>query len=894
MARCFLKDSKGNIWIGFEFGGVVVYSIDKKTFVCLGTIDKTFKSGDYWDIKEDARGHIWLGSKNNGLLKIKIDLSKLTLNESPILYKKQFLSNKWITSIFINKDNIPWVGTSDRVYSYNPEQDNFFVQEIIESENHSVYISGIIEDHNDDIWICTTTGLYRYDDSKHQVQVYKSNNDISRVNYQFQILCSQNGTVYLGGINGLTYFYPDFLYTDSLSQNIYISDLKIQNQSVALQSHENINLTNTITLSYKENQIHLEFSSLYLTDPYRIKYSYQLEGLDKDWSYTDANRNYASLSNIPPGKYKFNVRSTNSSGEWVDNIKTINIIISPPFWATWWAYCVYSIILIAIIGIIVYINYMKSIYSQQKKYNLWKTELYSNIITGFETPLFLLKAPLESMIGRLHTITKPEIEELLKIMNQNVKRLRHLVKQLSEIQKIEAKESALTISKVEMINFVLNVHNHFSNIAKNKNIRFNFQYTKESIEAYIDVEKIEIILFNLLSNIFRNTKEGGHITIHCYSNDKSQVWIEIFGSEIYSPSNEASTQDINTLGLLNSANRPSTTKGLGLTLAKDFIELHGGELYVDNVVGKGYTFRFYLPIQSQKKSEIHDYDYSKSYIESYIDIEKDIDINSSAKNSDKATRLLIFLVEKDKELSTLFTQVLRKENYNIKTFGSSDQIFISAINLEPALVLCNLTASNKNEMLFLCKNLKENIQTCHIPILIIMNNDKEDDCLMDIYEAGADVCIVRPFEISYLLIRIKHLVALRESIKEKLRIDESIFSDKEKSTITSIENQFLHKIIKIIDQNIDDVSFNLEEFAKQANISRSVLNTKIQSLVAQTPIEFVRTIRLKKAAQLLETKAYSIAEVSLMVGFTDPGYFSTCFKKRYNESPSEYLKNRKL
>ena len=306
------------------------------------------------------------------------------------------------------------------------------------------------------------------------------------------------------------------------------------------------------------------------------------------------------------------------------------------------------------------------------------------------------------------------------------------------------------------------------------------------------------------------------------------------------------------------------------------------------------AFSFFLP-KKQQSINFSDAKLNQSYLESYIDIEKDLDItaNSSELLNEKGNKHTILLVEKDKETSILLSKILIKNNYRPKVFNSIEEIYNAAVKLEPSLILFNLTVDSKYELLHLCKSLKDNIQTCHIPILLILEKDAEERESVEGYEAGADACISKPFEISYLMIRIKHLINIRQSIKEKVLIDESIFSEKERIATTSSDENFLNKIMKIIEGNIANENFNLEEFSKQANISRSVLNTKIQSLVGQTPIEFVKTIRLKKAAHLLETNAYTISEISMIVGFTDPGYFSTCFKKQYNEAPSEYVKNRK-
>lgn len=904
LVRQFFKDSKNNIWLAFATGGIGVYIPQKNEFYLLGKIDNDLSDLDYWSITEDARNYIWIGTRKNGLFRLKLDTELLINNKNAITFKKKYLPHEWITTVYINKDNIPWIGSSNKVFRYDIQSDNF-EQILLTTSDESTYITGILEDQLDKLWIFTTNGIYRYEEFFKNSEFYDINNgNLSRTNYIFGKLLAKDGTIFLGGINGLTYYFPEKIHVDTIKQNVFITDFQILNKHVLPNEKsslkKNINLQESLLLSHKDYQFSFEFSTLYLTDPYKITYSYKMEGFDKDWIYADARRNYASYSNLSPGNYIFKIRSTNASGIWLDNNKEIAITILPPPWGTWWAYCVYITIVFILIVLIFYTLYVKSAYKQKEKVNQWKNQLYQNIIHGFETPLFLLRAPLENLLSNFQNQSKQEVENMLKIMEQNTKRLSLRTKQLMDFQKIELGENSITLSEIELISFIQNIYDSFSTIARSKNIRFEYLHSEDNILIWIDTEKIEITLFNLLSNAFKYTNENGLITVRCIKNkNNEEVRIEIRdnGIGIEQKHQERIFQSFYQIET-NDFTIATSGAGLGLTLAKEYIELHKGRISINSTLGEGSTFSIHLPLNLKlllpntlfKEIKIDEESQYISAIQTYIEIEKEIDFskNNFSKN-EKKNSPQVFILEQNYDLGNFFKKILRKNGYQVKLFDSIDDIFQSTITLEPALLLFNTKKGSKKE-LKLCKKVKDNIQTCHIPIVLLMDNNQGENNTLEGYEFGADACIAKPFEMSYLLIRMKHLIEIRSLIKEKLRIDEYVYSEKEKSKTTSIDEKFIQKIMSIIEVNMADETFNLEMFASQAGMSRSVLNTKIQSLFGQTPIELVKTLRLKKAAQLIDSQAYSITEVSSMVGFSELSYFSTCFKKQFGKKPSEYMK----
>ncbi len=888
LVKVFYEDNFSNIWIGFSSGGVAVWQHEKKEF----RLYEHLKNEDVRVILKDSNGYMWIGTRN-GLFKMKATIHIPAENDVPCQYRHRAnapnsLLDNWVTSLCIDSEQTLWVGTSSGLCVYDSKNDCFVKQEL-PSGNSVPYICGIIEDNNQTIWVVTTSGLYQIAKGK-DIQYFElANGYFASVNFAYDTFKDDDGMIYLGGVNGLTYFNPQEITPDSVAIPVYISYFQSQGNCVDGRDKD-INQTETITLDHHGTQFSIEFSSLYLTNPYSIKYSYMLEGIDDDWVYSNT-RNYVTYSSLNPGKYTFKLRATSPTGFWQDYIRKLEIVIRPPFWKTGWAYALYGIVLTSIGVLLFRFFFERERWLRQEEINQWKLKFYTNITNGFKIPLSLMEVPLQNLLKNREDMELSKVQNMLEIIQQNMKRLSHLTNQLLEFRKIDQGKVSLSLESNDLIALLSEVYEAFYPLSVQKEIKFHLRTDPKSLNVIFDFEKIETVLFNLLSNAFKFTNKRGEINLSCQLDpDGSKIWIVVSdtGIGIDSSYQKKIFERFWQLGDDHSASLKGT--GIGLSLANDFIRLHKGEIYVDSELGKGSTFRFFLWMGEKHFEEekinspkVHEKKHAE-YVTNFIEIEESLTEQDQNLSGVKDNHPLLFLIDEDEKHLKYVADILR-EDYTVETFSSCTGVFNKVASMNPSLIISDIMTSHGEEGLKLCKQIKNSIATSHIPIILQIGAVSENDKLLG-YEMGADGCIEKTVNIKYLRTRIKQLLNTREKIKEKIKMD--IFVSPQYISATSADEIFFANVMQVIEENIEDENFGLDDFAEKMNVSRSVLNNKLQSLINQTPIEFVRNIRLKRAAQLLTLGAYTVSEVSFKVGISAPRYFSTIFKKQFGITPTEY------
>lgn len=890
LIKTFYEDNFYDVWIGFSSGGVAVYQQDKDQF----RLYRELKNEDVRAILKDTEGYMWIGTRN-GLFKMKATTHIPKEDAIPQAYKHitndpNSLPGNWITSLYLDSSQTLWIGTSSGLCIYDPENDNFIKQEL-PSGNRAPYISGIIEDNYKTVWVITTGGIYQLTKKKNIQYFELANGNFTSINYAYGACKDKDGMVYLGGVSGLTYFNPLEIIPDSTINPVYISDLKLAGD-MTIETNENINRMKKITLNHHYSQFSFEFSSLYYANPYRIKYSYMLEGIDKEWIYSDA-RNYVTYTNIPPGKYIFKLRSTNPTGFWQDNTKDIEINILPPPWKTWWAYTLYILAVITLSWVTFRFFMERERLLRSEEMNQWKLKFYTNITHGFKAPLSLMESPLQTLLRNRERMNSSEIQDMLEIMQRNMKRLSHLINQLLEFRKIDRGKSSLELVETDIITLLSDVYESFYSLSRSKGITFNFKTDINSLRVTFDFEKVETILFNLLSNAFKFTNKGGEITLSCNLDpDGSRIWISVSDTGVGIDSRHQ--QKIFERFWQVDSNHSALLKGtgIGLSLANDFVELHKGKISVESELGKGSTFRFFLWMGNKHFSDQTIYKIKNNekrhadYINNFIEIEENLTEHESDTPEKEDNRPLIFVIDDDKEHLDYISRML-KHDYLIEAFADCDNVFDEITRKNPTLIISDVMIGNEEQGFKLCKRIKSDIATSHIPVILLTGLASEKDKLSG-YEMGADAYVEKPFNAEYLQVRIKQLLNAREKFKEKIKMD--IIINPKDISATSTDEKFLTNVMAVIEENIEDENFSLDDFARKMNISRSILNNKLQSLTNQTPIEFVRNIRLKRAARLLTLNAYTVSEISFKVGISAPRYFSTIFKKQFGMTPKEYAR----
>ncbi|OGU66659.1 MAG: hypothetical protein A2W30_07315 [Ignavibacteria bacterium RBG_16_36_9] len=917
------KSNNGSIWIGTNYGAFFSFNpvSEIMTAIDLGiTIYGIVK------VFEDDSGLVWIGTQGAGLIcydpakKTKINYTSESKNEGCI-------SSNTVFSIHQDKTGTLWVGTNTGLNKYEPLSQTFshFTEKNGLSNN---IILTILEDDHKNLWLNTANGITKFNLENFQFKNYFLPYRLSG-NWFLQPpgFRTKDGEMYFGGVNGLIRFHPDSIRGNEHIPSIVITSFKKFDKSYPLSDE--------IRLPYDENFISFEFASLSYISPERNQYAYKMEGLDKDWVYSGTRR-YASYPNLDPGKYVFRVKGSNNDGIWNEAGTSISIIITPPWWKATWAYILYSILILSIIYFTWKMQVKRIRMSHEYEMNKFeaqklqevdelKSRFFANISHEFRTPLTLIIGPAKQII---ESTKEEKTRENLKVMHKNANRLLGLVNQLLDISKLESGNMKLRTSPQNIIPLIKALALSFTSYAERKKITLKFNSFEDEIIVYIDKDKIEKIITNVLSNAFKFTPDGGRMEVTVqptprpskggdeallkgpsFGGDlgvglrsvpiKGFVEISIHDTGIGIPQEKLPKIFDRFYQVDASHTREQEGTGIGLSLTKELVELHKGTIEVESEEGKGTTFTISIPLGKEhlKPEEICEEAAEKEYekVKDTIDlsIEEFVDNNEKHKSEiyspEKSELPLLMIVEDNSDVRNYIKENLNKD-YRILEAVDGEDGWNKAI--DPAIGGTDLIVSDvmmpKMDGFKLCAKLKTDERTSHIPVILLTAKAGSSDKIEG-FETGADDYIMKPFETEELKSRIKNLIVQRKRIHEHFK-KHGLFEIEEKN-ITPIDQKFLHKAFDIIYKNISDTTFDLESFAESINLSRSVLHRKITSLTGESPGELIRRIRLKRAAQLIEQKFGNISEISLEVGFSNPSQFARSFQKEFGVAPSTYQQN---
>ena len=610
---------------------------------------------------------------------------------------------------------------------------------------------------------------------------------------------------------------------------------------------------------------------------------------------------------MPPGNYIFKVYGSNSVGIWTDEPKEISVVINKPWYLTTLAILFFSLLTLAIIYSFVKIRLnqirLKSkldiesaIHENSEEMNQMKLQFFTNISHELRTPLTLIVGPLSQIMNG--QVSTKDVPKLNSIMYKNSNRLLKLINQLLDFRKAESGNLNLIVQNDELVSFVGEVFTAFEDIALEKDIKFLFLSPKNEFDAWFDNDKIEKILYNLLSNAFKFTPKGKSITVSLEKetiNNEDYAILKVIDFGIGIPKDELVSIFDRFYQTRKENNAINVGSGLGLAYIKHLVEVHKGQINIESEFHKGTTCTVTIPISKSAYSEnsiieLQPQKYDFKYTKIGVDVIKENQLLPKksikcAKEHSKETPLLL-IVEDNKELQDYLVTFF-SHDYRILTADNGKEGLEQAITNIPNIIISDLMMPEMNGI-EMCKKLKTDINTSHIPILILtakagLENEKEG------LETGADAFILKPFNIEVLKLRLDNILRTKQQWIQKFRTNSNSKTWKELSN--KLDQKFIEKSINIIKKNFDNTEFSVEKFALEIGMSRSALFLKLKSITGQSTSEFIRTIRLNKAAKLIESGKYSITEIIYMVGFSDPKYFRTCFKKHFDCTPSSYFSN---
>lgn len=886
-------DDTGKIWIG-TLSGLFIYS-ESGSGVREYNISEMGSSHVLF-LKQDSKKRIWVGGeKSLGLIKSPKDKLKVFKSNE---YNGTII-NSAVNCIFEDSKNRIWIGTRGGLTLYN--EDGTFKLYSKEDGLPGNMVFGILEDSYGRLWISTNEGISCFSTESAIFKNYSEIDGLLFRQYNMYSFCqSGSGLMYFGGINGITTFYPELLIDNPHTPAPGISKIIVQNREIHPFDETGI-LTNNILETKKikllpvQSSLTIEFFvSNYLAGKHNT-FAYMLEGLDKTWNYTTDNRQ-VTYNNLHHGSYMFKVKAANNDGKWNEDATELEIIVLPHWWQTWWAILLFLIMATVILWFIWrFINQRRIMYEQlrserlekekMEEVNQMKTRFFINISHEFRTPLTLILSPLQDIIEK--TTDKWQRSQLVHIQ-KNTNKMLHLVNQLMDYRRAELGFFELKAHRLNPKNQVVEICNLFDRLAKRKKIGFTVDDLTSDKEMLIDSNYLELILSNLLSNAFKFTPDHGNITVRL-EEDVNYFILEVEDTGSGIP------EDKQTLifDRFYQVNNDYVGTGIGLSLVKRLVDLHHGKIEVSSKPGEGSRFTVYFPQNEEMYDKVEietgQDDNTVKIHQKSLDFILDETIKEDSGQIDAQISDTLLIVEDNADVTEYLTDRLSK-HYHVYTASNGLEALDVLKDKEVDLILTDVMMPEMDGIK-LCKSLKKNIKTCHIPVIILSARSNTEDQLQGL-EVGADDYLPKPFTFSVLKAKIQNMLKSRRRMLE--HYSKSLEIEPEKITFNTMDEELLKKAMKIVTDNLDNSEFSTDTFCSEMGMSRSNLHLKLKAITGESTIDFIKKIRFNEACKLLLDGRYNVAEVSTMVGFNTPSYFATSFKKYFGVLPTEYIKSRRL
>ena len=905
----FAEDSNGTIWIGTFFGGLYSYNTynnkvshyDSSAFV-----EYNINTSNIRKVIVDNKDNIWIGTRA-GLYRINKNeedsFSITSFNERFKTILGENISSTIVYSLFEDELKNIWIGSLDYglfKYNYDTDEINWF-----NNDNGFIHesISSIAQDQNGHLWISGNKGLTKYDPYKNLFYNFNKDDGLSSNRFNYNSVFTDNELLYFGGLNGLNYFNPDKIQYNEELPLVYLKDLKLSNELVAIGDlksplQKSLSTTDKLTLSHNQSFFSIEYVGVNYTRSKNNQYAYLLEGFDEKWNYVGSKTN-ATFTNVPAGDYIFQVKASNNDGLWNEIPTKLNIKILPAWWQSNLAWLIYLLTLMTIsyISYKVFIErirerrilkFEREEHKQLEALNSKKIQFFTNISHEFRTPLTLILNPLNDIIkgdfSNLSLTTKNKLE----IIHKNSNRLSRLINELMDFRKLQFNKMSVNASKINLIPFIEEVSSHFEGEATEKNIILSVDYSENPINVWGDPSMLEKIIFNLLSNAFKVTPTNGMVSIYI-NKSRNKINFPLIDPEKLLESIEIIIEDTGSGIKKENINKIfdrfyQVTEfdkqyyggtGIGLEVVRNFIELHKGKIEVSSKLNIGTQFKIQLP-NGNKHLEIKNKNITVKY-NSNDNLQTKLTAFENSNNKSKDKTLLI--IDDNSELRSYLNNEL-DTNYNILLAENGKIGFELANKHIPDIIITDVMMPVMDGI-ELCEMIKNDLRTSHIPIMMITAKGMEVDKIKGI-DSGADVYLQKPFNMNVLKSHLKQLISTRKILFKKY-LSGIDFSE----NTTSLDQEFILNVLNYINKNISDNNLNVENLADELLLSRSKLYRKIKALTGLTANEFIRNVRLEKSKEILENSEFSISEICYKVGFSSPSYFTKCFKLQYGVLPKE-------
>ena len=955
---CIYEDSDKNLWLGSYTRGIA--KLNRRTGECEYSLP--IDNEKIFSITEDKQKNLYIGTLGSGFYQYNLKTGSLKHYESSKDetgdLKRNELANDWVNYIFCDSEGLIWLGHYKGISCFNPSTGNF-----INYKKVNTLITGCVgyvvqEDSSGNIWAGTTDGLYRFDketeklekftmadglpnnvicglseDSRHDIWISTymgiSKYDVKNgrfINYysgdglqgnEFThgaFYKDRGGKIYFGGINGITSFSPENIGNVSKETSVWVTDFYIFNRPVhknSLSGGKPVITTSVqdakiFRLSYQDNTFSVVFSTLQYNNPEQISYQYKINELSTQWLSTEPGVNRVTYNNLPPGRYTFQVRALNY-GDYSE-IRTIKILITPPWYQTWWAYCIYvTLIGLLVAGVVNYIlsrmrhrrEIMKREHAEQL--NEAKLQFFINISHEIRTPMTLIINPLEKLLADKKD---SELHKTYLMIYRNAQRILRLINQLMDIRKLDKGQMFLKFRETDMVGFIDDLMQTFEYMARKKKIRFIFEHEMPQLKVWIDLNNFDKVLMNILSNAFKYTPEEGEIQVSLTTGqdttrkDALRDYFEIVvtDSGIGIDRNKIERIFERFYQIDNDVTKSNFGTGIGLHLSRSLVQLHHGVIFAENREGvSGSRFIIRIPLGSAhlRTDELETVDAEGVMFRT---VEKPVSVNLEEELADEAdelkvgkakTRLRVLVVEDEDEIRTYLKSEL-SDDYKVETCNDGKEAYDLILRDAPDLVISDIMMPEMDG-LTLCRKVKQNTNVNHIPVILLTAKSKPEDTLEGM-DTGADAYMVKPFNTELLKKTIANLIANRRLLRNKFSGAQQQEDKMEKITMKSSDEILMGKIMKVVNEHLDDPALNVEMLASEVGLSRVHVHRKLKELTNLSTRDFIKNIRLQQAAALLtQDQKLTISEIAYATGYTNLSHFSSSFREKYGMSPKEYM-----
>ncbi|MBQ6064709.1 MAG: response regulator [Prevotella sp.] len=889
-AYSLFMDSKHQLWVG-TMDDLCRYDREEATFKRVKSMGALVI-----DIDEDGEGNIWVATQGNGIFRYRPSGNAWTHYASD--EKNHVLSTNEATCVCFGTNGKLWVTTVNGLFAYNKGNDCF---DSVPLDIPSNDCSGILEDGGV-LWISTAKGLVRYVEGE-SVQVFTRQDGL--VSEQFQpnsVLKATDGKLFFGTARGFNAFYPYQIKVNRIEPPVFITALKLYNKTVEVgtgQLKEALPLARQIDLSYQEDMFSLTFAALSYCSPGKNQYAYMLEGFDKDWNYV-GDRNEATYTNIPYGTYTFRVKATNNDGVWSSHDATLKIVVHPPFWLTLPAKILYLLLLLAAIWLFTQFRLQKAEQRHQEELARLnekneaevrdaRLKFFTMIAHEIRTPVSLIIGPLEKLNeDSSFLIHHSSFKKDLDVIDRNAHRLLELVNQLLDFNKVEQQGMQLRLSLCNVKQLIRAVSDRFAPTLQQRNATLTVNDPPADFTAIVDEEAITKVVSNLMTNATKYTKDN--VTLSCTVDDDHQhfhITVEDNGVGI----SDAEQKKIFRPFYQSKDNKPGT--GIGLSIVQTLVSLHHGDVHVVSEEGKGARFVVTLPVTQGKDAVVDD----GKNMKELKDYKNSDNCPQNTDGNVRTPELLdtpelhnsqptVLIVEDDEDMLHFLSDHFR-DSYTVITAENGVQGLKQLKKYPVTLIVSDWMMPEMDGAEF-CRKVRANSSTSHLPLVLLTAKTDNDSKTMGM-DVGADAYIEKPFSMKYLEATIRNLMEMRRLLLDK-------FSRNATEAITEmaktpLDNEFLVKLNRVIEDNINNNDLSVAFIASEMGISRSGLFAKLKALTDATPNEMIQIVRLRRAAMLLQEGRYRINEVCYMVGFSSPSYFSKCFQQQFGMKPGEYVKS---